>query len=778
MRLLCETRLQHRCVASAALALLLVTAGAAGATTTTTAPTTTASSGSVTIEVLSNRADLISGGDALVRVTAPTGRARFSVNGRATALTADSPSTLTGLVTGLRNGSNVLSAVLPDGRGARLTVTNHPSGGPVLAGPQVRPWICDNASGGNTPPVDAQCTTKPTYQLMYQRAPEDFEPYDPASPPAVVPTTTTDQGRTVPFVVRVERGTMDRGNYALAVLWDVSANRPAAWNHKLLVPFGASTAVHYGSGGPTGVTDDVTPGALAFPYSSLALQRGFMVADNSLNIHGQNANDVVSAEAVMMLKERIIEQYGAIRYTIGNGCSGGAIQQHMLTSMYPGLLDGIQPNCSFSDVFTTAPDVLDCHLLLNYFDNTSPSMWPVETQRAAVDGHRDSSDCAAWEATFSGALDPKKAANCALPQAQVYDPSTNPTGIRCTIPDYMVSIFGRRPPSRWEAVEKQIHRGFGQIPLDTVGVEYGLKALQDGTISAAQFADLNAKIGAITIDDVLTTKRLEGDPGAIATLYRTGQVSDPRQWANVPIIDLRGYSESSEIHTSFYTYASRARLDKANGNHDNQIVWTYSPAVPIGPIPTRGLAEKAFVLMDDWLTRIEADHRNVPKAQKVRQDKPGDARDACFAAEQEQPAATCSALYPPYATPRVQAGGPVANDVVKCRLKPLNKADYQVTFTDADWAQLQQAFPTGVCDYTRPGVSQAASVPWQTYAYGPGGRPLGVAPVSVPFRAAGAQVQSSGVAARLPSTGAPAALAGLAALATLAAMGTRRRAPR
>jgi hypothetical protein len=373
-------------------------------------------------------------------------------------------------------------------------------------------------------------------------------------------------------------------------------------------------------------------------------------------------------------------------------------------------------------------------------------MWPVESQRAAVDGHRDSTDCAAWEATFSGALDPKKASNCNLPQAQVYDPSTNPTGIRCTIPDYMVSVLGRRPQSRWEAVEKKIHRGFGQLPLDTVGVQYGLKALQAGTISAAQFADLNEKIGAITIDDVLTPKRLEGDPAAIATVYRTGQISDPRQWASVPIIDLRGYSESSEIHTSFYTYASRARLDKALGNHDNQIVWTYSPAVPIGPVPTRGLAEKAFLLMDRWLTRIEVDHRSVPKAQKVRQDKPADARDACFAAEQEQPAASCSALYPPYATPRVAAGEPLANDIVKCALKPLRKTDYKTAFTDAEWAALQKAFPIGVCDYTKPGVSQVPSVPWQTYAFGAGGRALGAAPASVPFR--GAASAGGGPAAR------------------------------
>jgi hypothetical protein len=740
-----------------------------------------AAGGNVTIQVLSNRADLVSGGDALVRVTLPAGArtsdAEIHVNSKhTTALRADGPSSLTGLVTGLRVGSNEITAALFDGRAARLVITNHPSGGPVFAGPQLHPWICDNASGGNGPPTDAQCTTKPSYQLMYQAAPESFQPYDPASPPAVVPTTRTDQGKTVPYIIRVERGTMDRGNYEGAVLWDVKTNRPTAWNHKLLVPFGASTAVHYGSGAATSVTDDVDPAALAFPYSTLALARGFLVADNSLNIHGQNANDVVSAEAVMMLKERIVEQYGAIRYTIGNGCSGGAIQQYMLTSMYPGLLDGIQPNCSFSDVFTTAPDVLDCHLLLNYFDNTSPSMWPVETQRAAVDGHRDSTDCAAWDATFSGALDPKKASNCNLPQAQVYDPSTNPTGIRCTIPDYMVSVFGRRPATTWTAVEKKIKRGFAQIPLDTVGVQYGLKALADGTISAAQFADLNNKLGAITIDDVLTPQRLTGDAGAIATLYRTGQVSDPRQWANVPIIDLRGYSESTEIHTSFYTYASRARLDKTNGNHDNQIVWTFSPAVPIGPVPTRGLAEKAFLLMDRWLTRVEADHRNVPQAQKVRQDKPSDATDACFTAEQEQPASTCGALYPPYATPRVAAGGPLANDVVKCALKPLRKADYKVTFTKAEWTQLQKAFPTGVCDYSKPGVSQARSVPWQTYARGSGGQALGAAPVSMPFHGdiAAAPTSLGSTTQSLPTTGGSALLSGLAALALFAAAVVRR----
>ena len=717
-------RTRPKLLALSAAAIVAVGGGVA----TVDATASAVRGASVTIATLSNRADLVSGGDALIRVTVPAGanaaRVAVTVNGhRVSSVRPDGAHShsLTGLITGLRNGVNVVKALLPSGRGAQLTVTNHPSGGPVFAGPQVHPWICDNASGGNSPAKDAQCDTTPTYEYQYRAAPGVFESYDPSNPPPVVPTTTTDQGKTVPYIIRIEHGTMDRGNYLIGVLWDMKANRPAAWNHKLLVPFGASTAVHYGSGAPTAVTDDT------------ALGRGFLVADNSLNVQGQNANGVVSAEAVMMLKERIIERYGAIRYTIGNGCSGGAIQQNLLVSMYPGLLDGIQPNCSFSDMLTTGLDVLDCHLLLNYFDNTSPSLWTDETQRAAVDGHRDASDCEAWEALFAGAFDPKKASNCNLPQSEVYDPKTNPRGVRCTIPDYLVSVLGRRPKSFWGPVEKQLRHGFGQLPLDTVGVQYGLQALQSGKISPAQFADLNAKIGAITIDDVLTPNRLAAVPAGVATVYRTGLIADPRQWANVPIIDLRGYSESSEIHTSVYTYASRARLDDVVGGHANQIIWTFDPAVPIAPIPTPTLAAKAFDLMDRWLHAVELDHRNVPKAQKVREDKPADATDKCFAADQELPASSCPVVYPAYSTPRLEAGEPLRNDNVMCRLKPLRRADYKVTFTDAEWLQLQHAFPTGVCDWTKPAVNQHPAATWLTYAHGPGGLPLGPPPRSRPL---------------------------------------------
>ena len=59
-------------------------------------------------------------------------------------------------------------------------------------------------------------------------------------------------------------------------------------------------------------------------------------------------------------------------------------------------------------------------------------------------------------------------------------------------------------------------------------------------------------------------------------------------------------------------------------------------------------------------------------------------------------------------------------------------------FTDAEWQSLQKAFPSGVCDYSKPGVDQRPTIPWLTYQDGSGkviygGRPMGPAPVSRPF---------------------------------------------
>src|SRR3954468_22742740 len=165
----------------------------------------------VKIEVLSNRADLVSGGDALVAVSAP---ARVFRNGTdvTDAFQRRADGRFEGLVTGLRDGRNTVSAKLPSGSGAQITITNHPIGGPVFSGPQIQPWVCGTEAAGLGKATDAQCDA-PT-QIAYQyksSSTGQFAAYDPAHPPGDVATTTTDQGRTVPYIVRVETGTQDRG---------------------------------------------------------------------------------------------------------------------------------------------------------------------------------------------------------------------------------------------------------------------------------------------------------------------------------------------------------------------------------------------------------------------------------------------------------------------------------------------------------------------------------------------------------------------------------------
>jgi hypothetical protein len=303
----------------------------------------------------------------------------------------------------------------------------------------------------------------------------------------------------------------------------------------------------------------------------------------------------------------------------------------------------------------------------------------------------------------------------------VYQPVTNPTGVRCTLIDYQIAIWGARPSD-----------GFAKLPSGNFGVQYGLNALNAGQISVAQFLDLNAKIGSKTIDWQFQPQRSLPDANAPAIAYRASQVTDARQLATVPIIDLRGYHETSEIHTSFHSYQMRAKLDRDNGGHANQIIWTFPPSPTILPPPD--IALKSLLLMDKWLAGIEADTSSAPLAFKVIAHKPADAVDACWIGGTQitNDPARCAATYPAFADARIAAGSPITDDVMQCQLRAPSPSDYQVTFTPAQWSALKVAFPFGVCDWRLPGVGTHKSMPWLTFADGPGGRPLGPPPFSTP----------------------------------------------
>ncbi|WP_439378689.1 DUF6351 family protein [Amycolatopsis lexingtonensis] len=697
----------NRAFAVAALIAPLLLTGTAAAAA---APGTPAGR-RLAIETVSNpRPSLVSGGQVLVKVVPPE-RTRVTVreNGRdVTASFRPQPDgSLLGLVTGLRDGVNDLSARTsgpgPDQR-ANLRVTNHPITGPVFSGAQQHPFYCETQAFGLPAAQQPLCSAPTQVSYQYRTTAGAFAPLaDPASRPADLATATVD-GQAVPYVVRVERGTIDRAVYELAALYtgEPSPTAPeAGWNGKLVYTFGGGCNAGYHQGSSTGgVVND------------LFLARGFAVASSSLNVLDNNCSPIISAEAAMMVKEHFAETYGPVAHTIGWGGSGGAIQQYDIAENYPGIVDGIIPGVSFPDPLSVGGPVSDCRLLDRYFAGPGASFTPAQKQ--AVAGFASYDSCVSWDLTFASRATATGSCNAAIPVAARWDPVTNPGGVKCNSNEQLVNQLGRDPRT-----------GFVRSPLDTTGVQYGLVALKAGTITAAQFADLNAGIGGLDHTGAPVAQRTAADPKALNAAYADDIVNSASQGLReTPIIDQRTDLDfagpGNDIHTTEWSYVLRQRLLRANGTAGNQVI------IENHATAAEAAAASGYELdaMDRWLTAIDADGSHRSRRQKVLANRPADLGDGCYVSASARitekltyPASgQCGALYPVAANTRMVAGEGLALDVLKCRLKPVDFRDYPVTFTPADQQRLRAAFPGGVCDYSRPGVGQRPPLgTWLSY---------------------------------------------------------------
>ncbi|HET7194407.1 MAG TPA: DUF6351 family protein [Nocardioides sp.] len=687
----------------------------------------------LTIHVLSNRADLVSGGDALVAIDLPAGvrasQVQVTVGTRdVTAAFAVRPNgKFEGLVEGLDEGANQIQARAGHSIGT-ATVTNHPNGGPVFSGPHHEPYQCQAGA------VDAKCNQPTSYTLLYKSTDPtqpDLQPYDPQNPPDDVAATTTDQGKTVPFIVRREDGFQDRDRYAILTLWQQGQDwQPWApqeqWNHKLLITHGGNCGASYAPGSPplqdySGTLESV-PGVT--PSYVTALGKGFAVVSTALANTGHNCNVPIEAESLMMAKERLVEQYGEIRYTIGTGCSGGSIAQHTIANAYPGIYQGLVTTCSYPDTLTAGAQFTDYHLMRLYFED--PSRWGsgvvwTPTQMAQVEGHASHVNAVvADENLYKAALNPEN--DCSGTRDTVpgdestrYDSETNPGGVRCSVLDIMMNVLGPRPESSWTSQEQAAGHGFAGIPFANTGVQFGLEELKKGQITPAQFVDLNVKIGGLDVDSGFTGARVAGDQAAIERAYRSGLIDETNNLDQVAMIN-HGGPDPGLAHDYSHAFWTEERLLADQGHTDNRVMW-------FGPTPLIGnpdWANEALLDMDRWLTAVESDGRAVSLAAKIAEDRPADVTDRCVTADA---APACSveelqALQTRLSTPRQEAGGPLANDNVACRLKPLDRADYGVlgaAFTAEQWAQLETVFADGVCDWSVPGRGQGSTETWLQY---------------------------------------------------------------
>src|SRR4029077_10426619 len=126
-------------------------------------------------------------------------------------------------------------------------------------------------------------------------------------------------------------------------------------------------------------------------------------------------------------------------------------------------------------------------------------------KKAAINGHRNAIGCHGWNNAFgfngkpgnyiptlvtgaTGPIAPVGAPrnNCLLPAALVYDPVSNPTGTRCGDPDLSAAVWGTTA-GIFPGSTRALQTG------DNVGIQYGLKSLLAGAITAEEFVTLNEK---------------------------------------------------------------------------------------------------------------------------------------------------------------------------------------------------------------------------------------------------------------------------------------------
>ena len=751
------------------MALLAATMAASGANNA--APGTPAA-GQFDVRVVSSAPDQVSGGDARLHVgvplTVPLHQVEVWVNGvdqRSRFSLIPGTRTLTGVVDGLVDGANTLR-VKANGNGkgrpdpVQMTLTNHPITGPIFSGPHQYPFVCNTVGQGLGQPIaddpatgtrvlDASgqlagysrnCSVPVQVRFQYRTTGNQWRSYTPGMPrPADMAQTTTIDGRTVDFVVRQERGTINRFMYSIAVLapddqgpWDLGRS---AWNGKAVFRFEGGVAIGHTQGSYNAAALD-----------PMVLGRGYAVLYSTGNRTSTHYNLQVGGETALMVKERFVERYDVPRYTVAIGGSGGAIQQYIYAQNHPGLLDGGIPQYSYPDMVTQAVHVGDCELKEHYMDviDGMDPRWRVwsnrrilqgmnasDTVRNPVTGQPGSTECInGWRGLSPLVLNPLFGS---APNQANFVPQSAIAQNEWTHFKDIVNIVGRRAD------------GYARRYWDNVGVQYGLERVAKGEISPADFFKLNESIGGwkeptqmvqegcpfipalcanpaqfdpwsrrnqvFSVAPGVPAPRNSGDVEAMRAVYRAGLVF--RGDIDIPMIDWRHYLEPVlDMHNTHQSFATRKRMLNADGDASNQVVWFTDLA------PTLfDQTPEALEVLDEWLENLRAN-----PSLGVAGNKPPRATDRCFDSLgreiaagpnvwngiiDDKPAGACTQRFPTFSTPRRLAGGPLEQSIFKCQLIPVEQAVGRGFYgqwspSAAEVDRLRNIFPQGVCDYSKP----------------------------------------------------------------------------
>jgi hypothetical protein len=568
----------------------------------------------------------------------------------------------------------------------------------------------------------------------------------------------TIDGQAVPFVVRLEIGTINRHIYIIALLRGPNDTHETPdlryWNRKLLYQLRGGVGIGRRQG-------RINPNYIP-SRRSVELQQGYAVVHSTANQTSTSYDIELAEDTMARVKRHFTARYGEPIYTIGLGKSGGAIQQYLIGQNRPGLLDGGIAMYSYPDTVTQITRVMDCELLEYYFDvaDADNDKWKKWSQRSWVEGFNARDDLpnffekmralqalslGQWPSWSNGQTECTQSWRNLTPQV------ANP---RYT---YFASLFApsveeQVPFTYWDN-QKRVYgtdeNGLARRTFDNVGVQYGLAALKRRQITIAEFLDLNERIGGwrpavdmtrerfwnsggaqsdladlsvwghhnmtATASTDLPAPRSEGDIDAMKAAYRSGNVFLGE--LSMPVIDFRHYLEPElDMHHSLESFSTRLRMLRGQGHADSQLIWfAQLPYSPLGD---------ALHLLERWLENMRADENLT-----IADARPSDATDRCYddtgqllasgstvwdGAWNGKDDGACMQQYPMYSNPRLVAGDDFAGDIFKCYLQSVDAAIagglYAPVDVTANRDELQRVFPAGVCDYSRGDVARPDDV--------------------------------------------------------------------
>lgn len=337
----------------------------------------------------------------------------------------------------------------------------------------------------------------------------------------------------VPYIVRWERGTVNRFIYSLAALaphGESPTDAPDAslWNGRLVYHFGGGVGIGR-SQGRVNVNNAL--------YRQ-ELQRGKAIVYSTGTVTSHHYNLLLGGRTAVQTKERFVEVYGEPVYTVGVGGSGGGIQQYVYAQNHPGLLDGGVPQYSYPDMVTQTIHIGDCELLEHYFEKTDKAnpRWRKVENRIPVIGLNAESETAnlstgtvtQWGGLYGvlgllGYSPPQPQSGRALTECRAAWSGLTPSAMNPTF--QTVSGIGRLEGfdlskvefTHWDDAGEAYgydDEGWARVPWGNEGIQYGLRAVAEGRLTPAEFLRLNALVGSWKDTG---DQQLEGVPWSLAT---------------------------------------------------------------------------------------------------------------------------------------------------------------------------------------------------------------------------------------------------------------------